>query len=147
DSYLFIQGPPGSGKTYQGARAIVHLLGNKKRVGVASNSHKAIHNLLDEVEKVARDESVSFVGLKKCSADNPETKYDSAHITSCTAIDDFTNPDVQLIAGTAWLFADQRLDQTLAYVFIDEAGQVSVANALAIAGAAHNVVLLGDPLQ
>jgi uncharacterized protein len=146
-SYLFIQGPPGSGKTYHGARAIVDLLRAKKRVGVASNSHKAIHNLLDEVEKVAREERVSFVGLKKCSADNPETKFDSAHISSSDDIDDFTDPAVQLIAGTAWLFAHDHLDQTLDYVFIDEAGQVSVANALAIAGAAHNVVLLGDPLQ
>jgi uncharacterized protein len=146
-SYLFIQGPPGSGKTYHGARAIVDLLRAKKRVGVASNSHKAIHNLLDEVEKVARDEQVSFVGLKKCSADNPETKYDSSHISSSADIDDFADPSVHLIAGTAWLFAHDHLDQTLDYVFIDEAGQVSVANALAIAGAARNVVLLGDPLQ
>ncbi|HSE89622.1 MAG TPA: TM0106 family RecB-like putative nuclease [Candidatus Binatia bacterium] len=50
-SYLFVQGPPGAGKTWAGARLIAHLLKNGKRVGVAAQSHKAIHNLLNEIEK------------------------------------------------------------------------------------------------
>ena len=53
ESYLFVQGPPGAGKTYIGARLIVDLIARGKKVGVTANSHKAIHNLLDEVEKVA----------------------------------------------------------------------------------------------
>ena len=55
ESYLFIQGPPGSGKTYTGARLIVHLLRRPGcRVAVTATSHKAIHNLLDEVVAAAR---------------------------------------------------------------------------------------------
>ena len=54
---------------------------------------------------------------------------------------------MQLIAGTAWLFAKEDMDQTLDYLFIDEAGQVSLADALAVGTAARNLVLLGDPLQ
>ena len=69
-SYLFIQGPPGSGKTYTGARLIVSLIAARKRVGVAANSHKAINNLLEEVEKVAQAEAVDFKGLKKGSDDD-----------------------------------------------------------------------------
>ena len=61
-SYLFVQGPPGSGKTWTGARLIVHLLRTGKRVGVTATSHKAIHNLLDEVERVAAQEGVDFRG-------------------------------------------------------------------------------------
>jgi len=38
-SHLFVQGPPGSGKTYNGAQLICHLLGRGARVGVASSSH------------------------------------------------------------------------------------------------------------
>ena len=53
ESYLFIQGPPGSGKTWTGARLIVSLIAAGKRVGVAALSHKAINNLLEEVERVA----------------------------------------------------------------------------------------------
>jgi uncharacterized protein len=54
---------------------------------------------------------------------------------------------IQLVAGTAWLFSDAAMDQSLDVLFIDEAGQVSLANALAVSTAARNVVLLGDPLQ
>src|SRR5204862_3532512 len=59
--HLVIQGPPGSGKTYTGARLIAHLIGLGRRVGVTSTSHKAIHNLIAEVEKTG----VTFRGLKK----------------------------------------------------------------------------------
>ena len=61
DSYLFIQGPPGSGKTWTGARLIVSLIASGKRVGVAANSHKAIHNLLDGGRDASRvAEGVTF---------------------------------------------------------------------------------------
>ena len=54
-SVLFIQGPPGSGKTHTGARLICELLDGGKRVGVAATSHKAIANLLAEVERAAAE--------------------------------------------------------------------------------------------
>jgi hypothetical protein len=50
-SYLFIQGPPGAGKTFTGSHLIVALLQSGFRVGVSSNSHKAINNLLKAVEE------------------------------------------------------------------------------------------------
>ncbi|UJX46291.1 AAA family ATPase [Xanthobacter sp. YC-JY1] len=53
----FIQGPPGAGKTYTSSQAIVALLAEGKRVAVASNGHKAIDQLLREVEALARDTS------------------------------------------------------------------------------------------
>lgn len=51
NSYLFIQGPPGTGKTFTAAQAILSLLRAGKRIGISSNSHKAINKLLSEVEK------------------------------------------------------------------------------------------------
>src|SRR5438093_4828716 len=57
--HLMIQGPPGAGKTYTGARLIVHLMSLGRRVGVTATSHKAIHNLVAEVEKAAREEAAS----------------------------------------------------------------------------------------
>ena len=59
-SYLFLQGPPGTGKTWTGARIVVHLLAAGRRVGIAAQSHKAIHNLLAEIERVARETGVRF---------------------------------------------------------------------------------------
>jgi predicted RecB family nuclease len=143
--HLFIQGPPGSGKTYTGARLIVHLLGRGKRVGVASTAHKAIHNLLREVEKVARKENDRFKRLKKSSSGNPESRYEGPFITSADEV--VPTDEVQLYAGTAWLFAREEMDQALDYLFIDEAGQVSLADALAMGTSARTLVLLGDPLQ
>src|SRR5207253_2338983 len=52
-----------------------------------------------------------------------------------------------LLAGTAWLFADEALEASLDYLFIDEAGQVSLANLVASGTSAKNLVLLGDQMQ
>ena len=74
--------------------------------------------------------------------------FEGEFIESSDDNDDFPPPDdVQLVAGTAWLFAKEDMDQTLDYLFIDEAGQVALADALAVGTAARNLVLLGDPLQ
>jgi predicted RecB family nuclease len=152
-SYLFIQGPPGTGKTWTGARLITELMRRGRRVGVAATSHKAIHNLLAEVEKAARDEGLRFLGLKKASAGNDESFYEGDLIANATDVSEFARAgsDVLLFAGTAWLFANEGLDGGTAPMIdtlvIDEAGQVSLADALAMGTAARNVILLGDPLQ
>ncbi len=149
NSYLFVQGPPGSGKTYTGAHLICHLLGRGGRVGVASNSHAAIHNLLAEVERFAGDDP-GWRGLKKpgTGADSRfRSERDEPLIENSDAISDFTSGEYRLVAGTAWLFAREELDGQLDYLFVDEAGQVSLADALAIGTSAQNLILLGDPLQ
>ena len=151
-SYLFIQGPPGTGKTWTGARLVTELMRQGRRVGVAATSHKAIHNLLAEVEEAAAEEGLRFRGLKKASTGNDESFYDSPSITSATDTAAFAAAsDAMLFAGTAWLFAHESLDGGAApaidTLVIDEAGQVSLADALAMGTAARNVVLLGDPLQ
>jgi len=148
-SYLFIQGPPGTGKTWTGARLITELIRHGRHVGVTATSHKAIHNLLDEVEKAAKEEGLQFRGLKKSSNDNAESRYDGVSISSADKMDPFTgaSADSLLFAGTAWLFAHPALDGAVDTLVIDEAGQVSLADALAMGTAARNIVLLGDPLQ
>jgi len=138
--HLVIQGPPGSGKTYLGARLIAHLMGLGRRVGVTSTSHKQIHNLIAEVEKTG----VEFRGLKKGDS------YESASVTTSTNQAHFSHPedDVLLLAGTSWLFS--REDMAAAEIdtlFVDEAGQVSLADALALGTCEQNIVLLGDPQQ
>jgi uncharacterized protein len=144
ESYLFIQGPPGSGKTWTGGQLVLHLLAKGKRVGIAAPSHKAIHNLLRELEQ----QGLATRGLKKCSAGDEETRYDGGPlIENDSELEPFLDPKVKLLAGTAWLFSRAELDSTLDYLFVDEAGQVSLADALAMGTAAENVVLLGDPLQ
>jgi hypothetical protein len=65
--HLVIQGPPGSGKTWTAGRLIANLIVQGKRVGVASTSHKAIHNLLDAVEDAAASLGLHFSGIKKAN--------------------------------------------------------------------------------
>jgi predicted RecB family nuclease len=137
--HLVIQGPPGSGKTYTGARLIAHLIGLGRRVGVTSTSHKAIHNLIAEVEKTG----VAFRGLKKGDS------YESVSVTTSGNQTHFSNPDddVLLLAGTAWLFSREDMQGVVDTLFVDEAGQVSLADALALGTSAKSIVLLGDPQQ
>ena len=146
-SYLFIQGPPGSGKTWTGARLITYLVDEcDKRVGVASQSHKAIHKLLSEIEDDARARGISFRGLKKSSGGG-ETVWDTDFFDSTENNAAFVDADHDVFAGTGWLFAREELDGALDYLFIDEAGQTSLADALALGTCARTLVLLGDPVQ
>lgn len=145
DSYLFIQGPPGAGKTYTGSYVIANLLEQGARVGISSNSHKAINNLLAAVEARLEKRSVTIQGVKKSSG--PDTFFNGTLIKDVTDKHTIICSGANLVAGTAWLFADPDLDQSLDYLFVDEAGQVALANLIAMGTCAKNIVLLGDQMQ
>jgi predicted RecB family nuclease len=146
-SALFVQGPPGAGKTYTGSHVIVALLERGLRVGVSSNSHKAIDNLLHGVEKVAAERGVRFMGVKKAGGDNADSGFDGPSFRNVTTNGAAAGGEFQLVAGTAWLFADPAFDRALDYLFVDEAGQVALANLVAMGTSAKNIVLLGDQMQ
>jgi predicted RecB family nuclease len=145
-SALVVQGPPGTGKTYTGARIAVDLLARGKRVGVMATSHKAINNLLRAIDEAADEAGVSFHGWKK--GKDADHCYESDRISfGPKPPSEEDGAAVTLIGATAWHWAhgDRRADvETL---LIDEAGQVSLADAIAVSQAARNVVLLGDPQQ
>lgn len=145
-SYLFIQGPPGTGKTYTAAQGIVALLRAGKRVGVSSNSHKAINKLLSEVEERAAESGFRFNGVKKGNKDAPETEFNSLNITTIFDSKDAASQH-RLVGGTAFHFCREDQRGTFDYLFVDEAGQVSLGNLVAMAGAAANIVLVGDQMQ
>jgi uncharacterized protein len=144
-SHLLIQGPPGAGKTFTASHAIVEMLARGKRIGVSSHSHKAINNLLKAVEAVAIDRGLRFRGIKKSSYE--EQLLNGSIIDDTTDIGYAARGGHDLIAGTAWLFAREELDQQLDFLFIDEAGQVSLANTVAIGVSARNLILVGDQMQ
>jgi uncharacterized protein len=141
--HLVIQGPPGTGKTYTGARLIVHLMRLGRRVGITAQSHKVIHNLIAEVGRAAREDGFAFRGLKKGDT------YEGPFVTASDDQGLFADPDddVLLLAGTYWLFSREDMDGAVDTLFVDEAGQVSLADALAVGTSARNVLLLGDPQQ
>ena len=157
-SYLFVQGPPGSGKTYTGAQLVLDLLAAGKRVGIAAPSHKAIHNLLHEIELWADRRGQRVEGLHKSSSNDPESRFrpeiGNSVIESIDSPRAVVANDARLRSGTAWLWSredmrksDGDLGPSVDYLVIDEAGQIALADALAMGMAATNVILLGDPLQ
>lgn len=147
ESYLVIQGPPGAGKTYTGSRVIAGLLKAGYSVGVASNSHKAIHNLLEATIEAAASSGFVFEGFKKASGQNADSYFESDWFTSSAQSNDFEPDRHRLFAGTAWAFAGIPESCQLDFLFVDEAGQVSLGNLVAMGTRARNIVLLGDQMQ
>jgi predicted RecB family nuclease len=148
DSYLAVQGPPGTGKTRLGAEMIVDRLIAGRRVGLTALSHKVISNLLDAVCREAERRSYALKAIQKADADQRGSSQTVQHTESNADVDDALGAaEVGLVAGTAWLFARPEIEGRLDDLFIDEAGQMSLANVIAAATCARNVVMLGDPNQ
>jgi predicted RecB family nuclease len=143
DSTLAIQGPPGTGKTYTASRLIKKLIESGKRVGITSNSHKAIINLIEGVHKAGGNLSGSVYAT---STPDPVLKSIPGIqiVESKFALESYEGG---IVAGTAWLFSRPEFAGELDYLFVDEAGQVSLANVAAMSTATHNLILLGDQNQ
>jgi uncharacterized protein len=140
---LAIQGPPGAGKTFTGARMIEACVANGWKVGVTANSHKVIRNLLKGVA------GPNVRSGHKCNADEAEDCSTGIALFSENddALTALANGTVNVLGGTAWLWSRPDAIGSVDVLFVDEAGQVSLANALGVARAARNMVLLGDPQQ
>lgn len=148
DSYLAIQGPPGTGKTSLGAEMIIERLMAGRRVGLTALSHKVISNLLDAVCREAERNGYKVRAIQKAEVDQRCSSEIVQHAETNADVDDaLVAAEVDLVAGTSWLFAREEIEGKLDDLFIDEAGQMSLANVIAAATCAHNVVLLGDPNQ
>ncbi|MGF7162828.1 uncharacterized protein FHS85_004483 [Rhodoligotrophos appendicifer] len=145
DTCLVIQGPPGTGKTYVSAVAIVELAVAGKRVAVSSNAHKAIDNLLMAVAEHARRRGVTINIVKKVGSG--DSGPEDPMVRSVTSNSATALKVANVVGGTAWYFARPEVDGKFDHVFIDEAGQVSIANTVAIAACARNLVLVGDQMQ
>ncbi len=144
DSALVIQGPPGTGKTWTGARLALDLVARGRRVGVTATSHKAINNMLRAMEEAADEAGTTFRGWKKKSGPGNDHASDRVQ---CSAAPDEEDGPVLVHAATAWHWAREAACSSVDVLFVDEAGQVALADAIAVAQAARSVVLLGDPQQ
>ena len=142
---LAIQGPPGSGKTFTGARMILDLVTRGKRVGVCAHSHKVVRNLLTAVVEAAREAGKKIECLQKTTDEAaPGIAVTNDNGDVLTALQ--TNR-TRIAGGTGWLWARPEYFEAVDVLFVDEAGQMSLANVLAIAQSAMSLVLLGDPRQ
>jgi Ni2+-binding GTPase involved in maturation of urease and hydrogenase len=146
-SVLPIQGPPGSGKTFTGARMIAELVRQGRRVGITAVSHKVIGNLLDEVCRTAAKNGIPLKAVQK-SSDGNQCQHPAVMPGGNEGVlDALTTGTAQVAAGSAWLWAREDMADSVDVLFVDEAGQMALANVLAMSQAATSIVLLGDPQQ
>ena len=146
---LPIQGPPGTGKTHTAVQMICALVAAGRRVGVTATSHKVLRNLLDKVATAAKETSQPIRCMHKVGSDhtfNPDSAVRDAK-TGKEISAALTNRSVDVVGGTPWLWASPDLIGKVDVLFIDEAGQMSLADTLAASMAARNLVLVGDPRQ
>jgi uncharacterized protein len=144
---LPIQGPPGTGKTWTGARMIAALVASGKRVGITAQSHKAITNLLDEAAEAFAERRLPFAAVQRCDDEAGSAKAGVRVVDDSKDVNPLIRGEFRMAAGTQWLWAREDLLESVDVLFVDEAGQLSLANTIAAAGAARSVVLLGDPNQ
>jgi uncharacterized protein len=146
-SYLAVHGPPGTGKTSTAAKVIARLVNDHRwRVGVVAQSHAVVENLFRDLIKA--DVDPVRIAKKDSAAGNAWQVIDKDAYAGFIASFSGTHEGC-VIGGTAWDFAnDMRVDaRSLDLLVIEEAGQFCLANTIAVARAAVNLMLLGDPQQ
>lgn len=145
---LPIQGPPGSGKSHTAAEMILALVESGKTVGITALGHKVIVGLMLKVIKAGKKKGLNVRCLRKVPAlsQSPdpdiieETKYDKI-------ISALHQGEIKVFGGTSWLWAREDMANSVDVLFVDEAGQLSLIDTVAVSQAASNLVLLGDPQQ
>ena len=143
---LPIQGPPGAGKTFTGARMICRLVEAGRTVGVTANSHKVIRHLVDEVLKAAKAMKIPVRCLQK--PDEPQDDLPGlVFARTNAAVFAAIGSTCDVAGGTPWLWSREEAFEAVDVLVVDEAGQMSLANVLAVAPSAQTVILIGDPQQ
>ncbi|UKA55407.1 TM0106 family RecB-like putative nuclease [Arthrobacter sp. FW305-BF8] len=142
-SYVAVQGPPGTGKTFVGSHVIARLVQAGWKVGVVAQSHAVVENMLcTAIEKAGVDHAVVAKKLSQ-PHDVPWTCVADEDIARLLDADGGC-----LVGGTAWTMTSKCVPaRSLDLLVIDEAGQYSLANTLAVARSAKRLLLLGDPQQ
>ena len=142
-----MQGPPGTGKTYTGGHVIAALAAQGWKVGVVAQSHAVVENMLRAVHDAGLP--AERIG-KKAQAEHPddavwESLPQGKHAVAFHA----RQPGGFVIGGTKWDFTsrDRIPDGGFDLLVVDEAGQFSLADTVAVSTSARNLLLLGDPQQ
>lgn len=142
-SYLAVQGPPGTGKTYVGSHVIARLVEAGWKIGVVGQSHAVVENMLCTAIETAGVNPGRVA--KKLSTPHDVLWHRTSDDDVAALLD---SPGGCLVGGTAWTMTGKSVPAgALDLLVIDEAGQFSLANTLAVARSAKRLLLLGDPQQ
>jgi len=127
---------------------VIDLVAAGRKVGVTATSHKVIGNLLLAIMEASLEEGRPVRVMQKCDEHefcghtDVEPTTDNGKVLAA-----LVSSSADVVGGTAWLWSRPEMARSIDTVFVDEAGQMSLANVLSVAGAARNIVLLGDPRQ
>jgi uncharacterized protein len=116
-------------------------------VGITGPSHAVIGNQLDKVCEQAGARGMTPRIGQRANPDNPHLHPAATSLSADELEKGLRGGDLDLVAGTAWLWARAELARSVDVLFVDEAGQLSLADVLATAHAAGTLALLGDPQQ
>jgi uncharacterized protein len=147
DSVFAIQGPPGAGKTFTGARMICELVKEGKKIGITALSHKVIRKLLEEVVDAAKEADQEGVKSMQRSDDEEWTEDIVIARKNEEAWAALETGKANVVGGTSWLWTPEAAFECVDVLFIDEAGQMGLADVLAVSQATKSLVLIGDPQQ
>jgi superfamily I DNA and/or RNA helicase len=127
---------------------ICELVRQGKKVGVTANSHAVIGKLLSEVLKAASELRVDARVVRKAGEDDIGDHDGILGVDSDDEVlDALREGKANIVGGTAWLWSKDKACDAVDVLFVDEAGQMALANVIAVSQAANSVVLLGDPQQ
>lgn len=141
---LPIQGPPGAGKTYTAKHMICELVRAGKKVGITAVGHEVIHKLLAGVVEEGKKQGLPVRALAKT---DKESALFATTDNNAKVVEAVFEGEANVVGGTAWLWSREDCHNLVDVLFVDEAGQMSLANVLAVAQAATSIVLVGDPQQ
>ncbi|HET9347123.1 MAG TPA: TM0106 family RecB-like putative nuclease, partial [Candidatus Limnocylindrales bacterium] len=129
DSVLSIQGPPGTGKTYTGARMALAAVARGKRVGVVAQSHRVIANFLEAVADAAVEAGASVRVVQLAGDADDASRHEGVERVASNekVMAGLAGGELDVVGGTSWLWARDDMAGSLDVLFVDEAGQLSLA--------------------
>ena len=111
---------------------IISLLKANKKIGITPLSHKVINGLLKKVEEEAKKQNVVPRIVQKVS-ENPDTSNPNwIEVKDNNAVPEYLNKGYQIAAGTSFMWSRENFFETVDYLFVDEAGQLSLIDTIAL---------------
>lgn len=155
DDYFLIQGPPGTGKSFVLAVIILEeLLYFHRKVAVVGPNHLAINNALKQVLRLSPDLQSQiikvgpFVNARGLSVEVEGREVEMLRAPRVnSAVRNRDNEPVLYGFTSFALYTSRARDLEFDTLIIDEAGQMTVPNALMAMLPARKVILAGDHKQ
>lgn len=116
-------------------------------MGVTANSHAVIRNLLKEIAEQCELDRPLLIAQKPDSEELFANTYATTYKQASQVLSAIHAGHAEVIGASTWLWTREDFRDSVDVLVVDEASQMSLANVLAAAHAAPNLILLGDPQQ